>query len=222
LIQRQVSFGYGLAVFGGTVAALSFAILISVPFTALGIACVILGLTLLWLPEQAVPAGAVRSVLEGATLTIEALLEEFDATEKAVYLPPKAGLVTAFIPLKTNPETPSVQAMLDAPRRVLTEAGGKPGLLVIPPGAELVRATYPSEEPGLEGAVQYLLTEASELCSSAKLVESADQIILELKGIKVKTEAARYNLCLGSIPASLAACVVTAIKKRPLYLASQN
>ena len=214
---RYLSFGVALSAFGAVVASVSYFALFSVPFTALGVACAILGLATVNLPEQSVPKRAVRALLQGATLSIEALLEEFNADGKGVYLPPKDGLVLAYVPL--GPETPSPEAVGRAPRRVVTEADGVPVLLVFPPAAEVVRASEPA---GLEESLQRLLCEVTELCSSVKSVESDGAVVVEMKGVKVGTEAVRYRRALGSIPAGVAACVIAAQKGRGVAVASET
>ena len=219
---RYFSFGAGIGAFGAVVALISYYVLFSAPFAALGVACVILGGATLTLPESPVPSGAVRGVIHASVMNVEALLEEFDAREKAVYLPPKEGESLAYVPLASNPRAPSVASLLDAPRRLVSEADGVPVLLVVPPGSELVRASELSEASGLEDAIQYVLTEVSELCSSAKAVVTGDTLVVEMKGVKVKTEAAKYLVTLGSIPASIAASVASAVLKRGVSLASES
>ena len=219
---RYFSFGAGIAAFGAVVAYVSYYLLFSVPFAALGVACVILGGATLTLPESPVPSGAVRGVIQASVLNVEAVLEEFDVHEKAVYLPPRDGESIAFVPLSSNPHLPAIEALLSAPRRLVSEAGGVPVLMVVPPGAELVRASELSEASGLEDAIQYILTEVSELCSSAKAVTTGDRLVLEMKGIKVKTEAAKYLLCLGSIPASVAASVAATVLKKGVTINSED
>jgi len=222
LTSSYLSFGAGIAAFGAVVAYLSYFVLFSVPFTALGIACVILGTATLTLPEHPVPRRAVRGVIHGAVLNIEALLEEFDAKEKATYMPPKEGLAVAYVPLSSNPHSPSFDDFAKAPRRLVTELEGVPVLMVVPPGAELVRANELSEESGLEDALQYVLVEVSELCSNVKAVVAEDKLVVGMKGVKVKTEAAKYLLCLGSIPASIAASVAATVTKKGLTLVSEE
>ncbi|MDE1854262.1 MAG: hypothetical protein KGI38_11035 [Thaumarchaeota archaeon] len=219
---RYFSFGVGIAAFGAVLAYVSYYFLFSVPFAALGIACVILGGATLTLPESPVPSGAVRGVIHASVMNVEALLEEFDVTEKAVYLPPKDGQAVAYVPLSTNPHPPTLDALLAAPRRLVTDAGGVPVLLVVPPGAELVRSAELSGASGVEDAIQYILTEVSELCSSVKAVVTGDRLVIEMKGIKVKTEAAKYLLSLGSIPASVAASVAATVMKRGVTLVSES
>jgi len=154
---RYFSFGAGIASLAPWSAFVSYYFLFSVPFAALGVACVILGGATLTLPESPVPSGAVRGVIHASVMNVEALLEEFDVREKAFYLPPKDGQSVAFVPLATNPRAPEPQALIDAPRRLVSDAGGVPVLLVVPPGSEMVRASELSDASGLEDAIQYIL-----------------------------------------------------------------
>ena len=219
---RYFSFGAGIAAFGAVVAFVSYYFLFSVPFASLGVACVILGGATLTLPESPVPSGAVRGVIHASVMNVEALLEEFDVREKAIYLPPREGESVAYVPLASRPRPSSVDSLVKAPRRLVAEADGVPVLLVVPPGSELVRASELSEASGLEDAIQYILTEVSELCSSAKAVVAGDRLVVEMKGIKVKTEAAKYLVTLGSIPASIAASVASAVLERGVTLTSES
>jgi hypothetical protein len=217
---RYFAFGSGVAAFGAVVAIVSYYFLFSVPFAALGVACVILGGATLTLPESPVPSGAVRGVIHASVMNVEALLEEFDVHEKAIYLPPRDGEAVAYVPLSTNPRAPSIESLMEAPRRLVTQAEGVPVLMVVPPGSEMVRASELSEASGLEDSLQYILTEVSELCSSVKAVLAGDRLVVEMKGIKVKTEAARYLLSLGSIPASIAASVAATVTRKGVTLVS--
>ena len=216
------NFGAAIGAFGAVVAYLSYFILYSVPFTALGVACVILGAATLTLPERPVPRGAVRGVIHASVLNVEALLEEFDAKERATYMPPRDGLAVAYVPLGSNTSVPTPGDLSAAPRRLVSEIDGVPVLMVVPPGAELVRANELTEGSGLEDALEYVLVEVSELCSSVKAVTDQDRLVVELKGVKVKTEAAKYLLCLGSIPASVAASTAAAVARRGLVFLSEQ
>jgi hypothetical protein len=216
------SLGAAIAAFGSVVAFLSYFVLFSVPFTAFGVACLIMGAATLSLPERPVPGRAVRAVIQAAVLNVEALLEEFNVKEKAIYLPPKDGLSVAYVPLSSNPHPPSFDDLTNAPRRLVTELEGVPVLMVVPPGAEVVIANELSEGSGLEDALQYVLSEVSELCSSVKAVLTEDRLVVEMGGVKIKTKSAKYLLCLGSIPASVAASVAATITRRGLTLVAEE
>lgn len=147
-------------------------------------------------------------------MNVEEVLEEFDVREKGIYLPPRDELVYVFVPLKQNPSPPGIDAIKKAPLRLVSAAGGEPGLFVLPPGAEVVRSLEFGEEPNIEEALRQVLVETTELCSGVKAVEQGDDVIVEMNGIKVETEGPKYKLAMGSIPASLAGCVLAAVKKR--------
>lgn len=211
---RYLLVGTALAGFGAVLAVSAFFILSNTPLSATGIACVVLGLTVASLPEYPVARKAARAIIRGSTMNIEELLEEFDVKERGIYLPPRDELVYVFVPLGPNPTEPTVEAIKKAPVRLISAAGGEPGLLILPPGAEAVRTLEFGEEPNLEEAIRYLLVEITELCSSVKVVERGNDVIVEMNGVKVETEGPKYKLALGSIPASLSACVVTTVTKR--------
>ena len=215
-------FGAGVASFGAVVAYLSYFVLYSVPFTALGVACVILGGSTMTLPEHPIPKGAVKGVIHGSVLNVEALLEEFDTKERALYVPPKDGVAVAFVPLSGDRDIPSYEALSAAPRRLVSEVEGVPLLMVVPPGSELARAGELAGDSSVEDALEYVLVDTAELCSSVRAVSAENRWVVELKGVKVKTEAAKYLHCLGSIPASVAASVITTVTQRGISLASEE
>ena len=217
-----LTFGAVLAAFGAVLGYLSYYLLFSVPFAALGIACLILGAAIITLPERVVPSGAVRAVIQSSVLNVEALLEEFDAKERATYLPPKDGLAVAYVPLSSNSHSPSATDLASVSRRLVTEVDGVPVLLVVPPGAELVRAGEIDDGNAVDDALQYVLLEAAELCSSVKSVVTGDTLVIDIGGIKVKTEAAKYLFCLGSIPTSVAASVASTVLKKGLTLLAED
>jgi hypothetical protein len=221
-VDRYFSIGLGLVSFGLIFTFFSYFILFNTPLTALGLACIILGATAASLPEHVVPQNAMKAMLRGTTLNIEALLEEFEAKESAVYLPPRNGLVSVYVPLASNPKSASIAAMQEAPRRVLSMADGEPGLIVFPPGAEVVRVSELGEDVSLEETLRYFLGDVTELCSSVKVSELEGDIILEMKNVKVRTEAPKYRTLLGSIPSSLAACVIASVTKRSVRLIDER
>jgi len=222
LAGRYLSIGFCLIGFGSVLSAFSYFILTNTSLTALGLASIILGATAASLPEQLVPRNAVKAMLRGATLNIEALLEEFEVKGGALYLPPRDGSVSVYLPLASNPKPATIEAIRTAPRRVMTMAEGEPGLMVFPPAAELVRAAELGEDIKLEEALRYLLVDVTELCSTVRASEVEDQIVLEMKNVKIGTEAPRYRALLGTIPSSLAACAIATVTKRGVCLLDET
>ena len=221
-LDRYLSFGLGLIVFGVPFTLYSFYLLLSIPLTALGIACIVLGATVLLVPSSPVPANTVRAMVEGASINIEALLEEFDAKDKAVYLPPRDGRSWAFVPLSDNPGASAAWAAMDAPVRVMTDVEGEPGLMVFPPGSEIVRLSLLSEESGIEEALNYVLVDFLEAVDSVKAVTAEDRIIVQMENPRIRTDFPRFEMVLGSIPTSLAGCVVATVLGKPMLFIEET
>ena len=181
----------------------------------------ILGVTLLLLPDSPVPAHQIRAMMEGACVNIEALLEEFDVEEKAVYLPPRDGRVYAFAPLSSNPGV-DVRGLERAPLRVITEVSGEPGLFVFPPGSEVVRLSVLSDDYGVEEALNYVLVDFLEAVESVKAVQDDGRLVVEMKVPRVETEFPRFQRVLGSMPSSLAGCVIARVLVEPVVFSGEE
>jgi len=223
-LEGGVALGLGLSVFGVIFALYSHLILLNVPFTALGLACVILGATVIMTPSTPVPTETVRAMVEGACVNVEALLEEFDAREAAVYLPPREGRVYAYVPLSSNPglESRDLGGLMDAPIRVLRSDAGRTGLTVFPPGAEIVRLSGLDSEVGLEDALTHVLVDFLEAVKSVKAVREGDSVVVDIEGPRLETDFTRYHRVLGSLPTSIAACTVTHVTDTPVRLVQEN
>lgn len=217
-LDRYQLLGLSLTAFGLIFAAYSYEVLLSVPLTSLGVACLVLGVTLLLVPSSPVPSRQIRAMMEGSLVNIEALLEEYDAKGQAAYVPHE-GRVYAFIPLaeaqvKVNPTS--------TPLRVYTSAGGEPGLLVFPPGSDAVRLAGLPEEAGVEDALSYVLVDFLEVCESLKAVQDHGRVVVELNKVRAATEYTRVNRSLGSATVSLTGCVLATVTGRPVYLRSEE
>ena len=221
-MNNYEAFGLGLIIFGISLATYSYEVLLNVPFTTLGLACLILGATLLQVPDTPVPTTQIRAMMEGACVNIEALLEEFNANEKAVYLPPRNDRVYAFVPLSNNPGVGDVNLLDKAPLRVITEAGGEPGLIIFPPGSEVVRLSLLSEESGVEEALNFVLVDFLEAVESVKAVEDSDRIVVEMNSPRVETDFPRFERVLGSVVTSVAGCVISRVLGKPVIFEDEE
>lgn len=221
-IGRSAGFGLALAFFGGVFAPFSYWILLSVPLTAFGLACVILGVTIVLLPSSPVPKRAIRAMVEESCVNVEALLEEVNATEKALYLPPRKGRVYAFVPLKSNPHVPDAGEVMRAPLRVITEAGGSPGLMVFPPGSELIKLSGLASGFGLEDGLRHVLVDFVEAVESVKAVTEGDMVIVDLVKPRLSTDFERFRMVLGSPVVSVAGCVVASSLGLPVRFSGEQ
>ncbi|MBE0479282.1 hypothetical protein IBX65_09260 [Candidatus Aerophobetes bacterium] len=225
--------GSALVGFGAIVAGFSYFVILSIPLTALGFAFCILGCVVLIFPEYLVPHQVVKGMISGAVANIEAVLEEFSATYKAIYLPPDEGKVYAFCPLSGNPAHPAVEKIVRARKRIICEVDGHPGIFIYPPGADVMAVSGVIEEeseaeklgegkdvslktflPGLENAIGYLLVDFAELASKVEVSFEENRVFLRAKNIKLHVDAPRFIKVLGSPPVSLACCCVAKLTKR--------
>ncbi len=214
-MDRFNAFGASLAAFGAILALASHLIISNTPMTALGIGILILGLSILLTPTEPIPRRAVRGLLEGSALGLEALLEEVDASSKGYYVQHGDGRVYTHIPLAVDKGP--IQSNPPA-GRLAAEWGGEPYLIVLPPASELARSGGLPE--GLEAAVSEALVDLTELCESVRVVQGED-IILELRGVRGWIGVGRFRRVMGSLEASVAACVAAATLKRPVRVASE-
>ena len=176
-LDRYQLLGLSLISFGAVFASYSYLVLLSVPLTALGLACIILGSTLLMVPGSPVPKHQVRAMMEGSLVNVEALLEEFDVKGKAVYLPPNEGRVFAFIPVQESVDLGAIDPRR-VPVRVLSEAGGVRGVTVFPPGSEAVRLSLLPGEVGAEDALNHVLVDFIEAVESVKFVRRGVEAVV--------------------------------------------
>lgn len=220
-LDRYVGLGLGFAVVGGPLALFSWYVLLNTPLTALGLGLVVLGATLVLVPGSPVPREAVRGMVEGACVNVEALLEEFDARGRAVYLPPRDGRVYVWVPLKADAKVDE-SALVRAPSRVLSEVGGVAGLMVFPPGSEVVRLSGLGGEAGLEEALGFVLVDYLEGVESVKSVRVGDRVVVEVVGPRMVTGFPRFASSLGSLPVSVAGCVLASSLGRPVFYLGED
>jgi len=230
-MNRFTAVGAGLVGFGAILAAFSYFVILSVPLTALGLAFVILGCVVFIFPEYLVPHQVVKGMISGAVANIEAILEEFAITQKAIYLPPREGKVYTFVPLSENPSYPKFSEIVNAPKRIISSVNGHPGLFIYPPGSDVVALSGVtgeeiSEEGEREGKVEngisHLIVDFAELASKVQVSFEGNRVFLRMRNIKLRVEAPRFTRVLGSPPASIAACVIAQVTKMPVKVVEEK
>lgn len=221
-LDRYTRAGVVLLVFGGPFAAFSYWVLNDVTFTSVGLASLILGATALLVPSRAVPGESVRALVEAAAVNVEALLEEFDVTGRGVYLPPRDGRVYCFVPIGEGFLEAGLAGFDRVPLRVVTRVGGVDCLTVFPPGGEVVRLAGLGDEGGVEDALAYVLVDYLEMVEGVRAVEQGDRVVVELRRPRVDTGFARFRMCLGSVPASVAGCVLAWVLGEPVLFVGEE
>lgn len=215
-------FGLAITCFGIPITIVSFAVFSHTGLFAFGLACTILGGTILLTPWNPIPEPPVKGMMEGSCLNIEALLEEFNAEEKAIYLPPEEGGVYSYSPLASNPEPSSLKDVMKAPRRIVTDAGGGPGLLIFPPGSELIKHSGIDQDVGLEAALDYVLVDFVELVESLQVIDRGEVIEIVLNNPRIDTEFSRFRRVLGSLPVSVAGSVIAFSLNSPVKFEGED
>jgi hypothetical protein len=155
-------------------------------------------------------------MMEEACVNIDALLEQFNAVEKCIYLPPRGGRVYAYVPLGKPPSEGLIALIMDLPVKVITEVSGEPGLMVYPPGSEVVRLSSLEEGGNIEDALSYVLVDFVEAVESLKAVQISDKVVVQMRGIRLTTEFSHYKKVFGSQPTSLVGCVLSYVLGRPV------
>lgn len=230
--------GLILVLVGAAISTLSYLLSGSVVLVAFGLACVMLGLTTSSLPHELTASASMKALLHGSTLSSEKILQEAVSRNReirlvrkeevvlsppasledeslrmaAVYLPPKNGLVGVFLPLGSMVKTGDLDAMWNAPTRV---TDGR-GLLVFPVGAAIGEILTSTEEDlDLEECLRQVVVDSADLCAAIMVSEAENTIVVRFTGVKIQADSSLYSRIMGSIPTSITACVVCAIKKRP-------
>lgn len=220
-MKKISTFGLALASFGAPLAAFSFFILSETGLTAFGLACTVLGGALSLTPWSPVPKPPVKAMIEGSCINVEALLEEFDARGRAIYLPPKSGRVYAYVPLRED-RRPNLKKLREAPARLVADTGDLPGLLVYPPGSELLRHSNVAGEMGAEPALYHVLVDFVEAVEGVTVAERNSEIEVTLTKPKVEADFPRFEKVLGYLATSMAASTLALTLDSPVTLKGQD
>ncbi|HMB67575.1 MAG TPA: hypothetical protein VKM96_06475 [Candidatus Bathyarchaeia archaeon] len=218
--KRSGSSAIVLTGFGTVLTLYSYFIVDIVPLAALGISCIILGFTALSLPRHIGGGPGMRAMLQGATLSVEAVLEHYDIG-RATYLPPvDGGAILAYVPLNSQLSTPSLSKMRRAPKSLV--GNNQEGLLVYPVGSELNRIPEFQDGLSLEERLRYVLVESADICSRVMVEETGSLIVVGMKGADLDIQGQKYQNSLGSLPSSLAACVIATLHNKPVALLEEK
>jgi hypothetical protein len=208
-----ISFGIALTLY-------SYFIIGIVPFAALGISCIILGFTVLSLPRHIGGGPGMRAMLRGATLSIEALLEPCNVG-RAIYLPPDdGGVISAYVPLSPEAKALSQKEMRQAPKSLV--GNHQEGMLVYPVGSDLSKIPDFQDGLSLEERLRYVLVESADICSRVMVEETGTLIVVGMNGADMDIQGQKYLSSLGSLPSSLAACIIATVHDRPVTLIEER
>ena len=197
----------------------------------MGFALTVIGALLVLLVPEPVPQDAYRALLSDSIRNVEIILEESDLHERAYFMQLEDGETRALIPLTAlkaasgeSISSATLRELDKAPRRFIIDYHGLRGLMLIPPGAQIVKLAKVEKGGDLEESLRSVLVEFSDLASSVLAVEEEGTKVVRVQIAKPKltSESPFFNNCLGSPVSCIAACVATVVKGQPVRIVDEK
>ena len=204
--------GYALTAFSAAMGVLAYFVLGLRPLAYSMIGIAVVGLTAIAVGGEPRPSGAsLRSMVEALAVNVEALLEEVGVYGRAVFMPPRDGLVVAFVPERDPADPASLASSLEsAPLRLMGAVAGVRGVAVLLPEPEL-------ESRDVEGSVRKAVVEDLELAEAVRVRVSGDVVTVE--AVRPRARALpRFDSSLSPLPTAVAASVIAKAVGRPVRL----
>jgi hypothetical protein len=232
LVDRNTIVGIDLLVVGFVVSGLGYVLAQSVPIAAFGFALAVIGALLLLLVPEPVPQDAYGALLSDSIRNVEIILEESDLHERAYFIQLDDGEVRALVPLSTveaavgggSISSAALHELDKAPRRFIIDYHGLRGLMLIPPGAQIVKLAKVERGGDLEESLRSVLVEFSDLAGSVVAVEEEGSKVVHVQMAKTRlvSESPFFNNCLGSPLSCIACCVATVVKGQPVRIVDEK
>lgn len=173
------------------------------------------------LPDSPTQSKNLHAMLKGSLYNVEAILEQFEAKEKAIYLPRREQRVCCYIPLGEPVNAYLISKLLDVPQRLVVDVDRKLGLMIsIPVGDDLLASLNEDITP--EEALRYILIDNLELTKSLKEIKKDGEIIIQMKGLTLNLNLPRYGAVLGTLQTSIAGSVLAIKYNAPIGLKEEN
>jgi hypothetical protein len=247
-LSRYSTIGISLIIVGILIITTSYLIQRNIGLIALGIASLLMGATVASLPTKLESSESMRMMLQEVALSTEKILEGLygsnssketsevrDPAKKelaCVFLPPVDGIMSVYLSPRTSLTTersPHISSalMMSAPFATSRIIEGNPeGVRVYPVGFTVGKIPELSGGSSsgllLQEALSFFLVEKTQICSSVGFSELGETLIIELKGVRFDTEAMLYHRYIGSISASLAACIVATVRSKPVTIVDET
>lgn len=226
-MERNTLVGADFLIMGVTISALGFFLANSIPIASFGFALAIIGALILMIVPEPVPQDALKALLKDAVRNVEIILEESGLRNRAHFLQMEDGEIRAFVPLSSPASSaPPVSAIeLDkVPRRLIVDHKGMRGLLIIPPGNEIVRLAKVEKGADLEEALHSTLVEYSDLARGVLAIEEDGGKVVKVQITKpqLSSDSPYFNDALGTPVSCVAGCVAAVVKGVPVKITEER
>ena len=224
-MERNTLVGLDFLVMGAIISALGFILAQSVPIASFGFALLVIGALVLLLVPEPLPQDAFKALLKDSIRNVEIILEESGLRNRAYFLKLQDGEVRAFVPLqgKEGEPEPDIGLVEKAPLRFVIDYKGLRGLLLIPPGNEIVKLAKVEAGTDLEEALRSTLVEYSDLAGGVLALEEDGGRVakIQISNPALKSDSPYFNDSLGSPVSCVASCVAAAVRGKPVRLVKE-
>ena len=226
-MERNTLVGIDFLLMGFVVSGLGFFLADSVPIAAFGFALAVIGALVLLVVPEAVPQDALKALLKDSVRNVEIILEESGLRSRAYFMQMGDGELRALVPLSTpgsERQAPSPAELDRAGRRFIVNLKGIRGLLLVPPGNEIVRLARVEKGADLEEALRQTLVEFSDLARGVLALEEDGGRLAKIQITKPQlgSDSPYFNDALGTPVSCVAACAAAVAKGAPVRIRDER
>jgi hypothetical protein len=226
-MERNTLVGIDFLLMGSIIAALGFFLADSVPIASFGFALAVIGALILLIVPELVPQDALKALLKDAVRNVEIILEESGLRNRAYFIQLEDKEVRAFVPFTSRggeSSAPDQKELEMAPRRFIIDYKGTRGLLIVPPGNEVVKLAKVEKGADLEEALISTLVEYSDLAREVlALEEDGGKVVkIQIGKPQISSDSPYFNDALGTPVSCLAACVAAVVKGTPVRITEER
>lgn len=224
MADRNTIVGIDFLVIGFIVAGLGYIGAQSIPIAAFGFAVAIIGALLLLIVPEPIPQDTYRGLLKDVITNIEIILEESQLKERAYFFRVENEM-RAFVPIiheNIQSSERLVHILTTGPKRFITNFQGLRGIVLVPPGNELIKLAKVQKDDNIEEKLRSTLVGFSDLASSVLAIEEGNQIKIQIRDPKITSQSPLFNECLGTPVSCIACCVVSAIKEKAIRIIDEK
>ena len=226
-MERNTLVGVDFLLMGFVISALGFFLADSIPIASFGFALAVIGALILLVVPEAVPQDALKALLKDAVRNVEIILEEAGLRNRAYFMQMEDGELRALVPLSSagsNQSAPTPTELDKEPRRFVVNQNGVRGLLLIPPGNEIVRLAKVEKGADLEEALRMTLVEFSDIARGVLAVEEDGGKVAKIQITKPQlgSDSPYFNDALGTPVSCVAACAAAVVKGVPVRVREER